>query len=207
MFRTQSEKFLAMMVFITLLGAGGYTVFSKFESDFSFMSADLDSKKQEIITTLDYRKGGVAISKKYDEMQTELTIEGSDSDQWLAIRQHILDVFKKVGLSMENNIQRISQPEISREDDFKVITYSINQIVCTPSQLGELLYELEMSSNVIEINSCNIDNLFSDTGQISRAHDRGSQGNLFRTGLVSVDLDISRLVKYAPGEAPKKKRG
>lgn len=199
----KSEKYLMILVLLTLFGAVGYTFRSSVGIDLSFMSTDLDQKKSEIERMIQNRKKGIEYRERFKEMDAELTLEGNDSEQFAAIRRHILDIFNKVGLR-DSDYQRISEPEVDKQDDFKIVSYNINQILCTPAQVGRLLYELEKSSNVIEINSCVITNEYSDVGRIGM-RSLEAKASSFRVGLLSVNLEISRLVKYRQGEAPKKK--
>lgn len=205
MFKTKSEKLLALVLLITGLGLGGFTLFRNSDALGSLVSGDTEELIQSIDTSLELQTMGIEIREKYNAMKKELTVEGTDSDQWLTIRQDILNVFQKVGLSNAGDYQRITLGDTDKSnEDFKIMTYSIEQIICTSAQLGQLLYELEKSSNVMEIISCDVENLFTDTGQLGNRQLQ-DRANLFRTGLLSVNLEIARLIEYRVGEAPKKR--
>ncbi|MDX9753095.1 MAG: hypothetical protein RBU29_03990 [bacterium] len=205
MFKTKSEKLLALVLLITGLGLGGFTLFRNSDALGSLVSGDTEELIQSIDTSLELQTMGIEIREKYNAMKKELTVEGTDSDQWLTIRQDILNVFQKVGLSNAGDYQRITLGDTDKSnEDFKIMTYSIEQIICTSAQLGQLLYELEKSSNVMEIISCDVENLFTDTGQLGNRQLQ-DRANLFRTGLLSVNLEIARLIEYRAGEAPKKR--
>jgi hypothetical protein len=201
MFKTKSEKLLAFSVLFFLIIAVGYTVFNKI-GDLSLVYQDIEERIEDIQLITVNKKTAISYTEKHTAMKKELAVEGNESEQVLKVRQDILAVFTKVGLSNVGDYQQIIPRDTAKEEDFKVISYSIAQIVCTPQQLGQLLYELEKSSNVIEINSCVITNKFSELGQL--VGDRRLQSNAqpYNRGLLSVDLEISRLVDYKKGEAP-----
>lgn len=205
MLHTKTEKYLLTVVLFTAMTAGGYTAYNSAGEVLSVFSGNMDEKKKEIDQLLEFQKMGLEIQNKHKAMTGELTIAGTDSDQDLKIRQDLIAVLNKVGLSNPGDYQSINPKSTDKKNDlFKVMTYSIEQIICTPKQLGQLLYELEQSSNVIEVLSCDIENLFSDTGQLT-SRNLTSKAAQFRTGLLSVNMEIARLVEYRPGEAPKKK--
>jgi hypothetical protein len=205
MFKTKSEKILAFSVLFFFMIAVGYTVFNKIGADLSVIYQDIGERIEDIQLITVNKKTAISYTEKHVAMKKELAVEGNESEQVLKVRQDILAVFTKVGLSNVGDYQQIIPRDTAKEEDFKVISYSIAQIVCTPQQLGQLLYELEKSSNVIEINSCVITNKFSELGQL--VGDRRLQANAqqYNRGLLSVDLEISRLVDYKKGEAPVRK--
>lgn len=202
----QSEKLLVGVLMITVLGVGGFTLYRNSEALGSIFNGESQDIGKSIDSVLEIKKNGVGIREKYSAMKKELAVPGTDSDQWLKIRQDILNVFRTVGLSNAGDYQRITLGDTDKSNqDFKIITYSIEEIICTSAQLGRLLYELEKSSSVMEIMSLDVENLFTDTGQLvnRQLQDRA---NLYRTGLLSVNIEIARLIEYRPGEAPKKKK-
>lgn len=205
MIHTKTEKYLLIGVLLTAVAAGGYTAFSSAGELLSIFSGNMEEKKQGIEKLLESQKKRLEIKKKHEDMSKELVVAGTDSDQDRTIRQDLIGVLVKAGLTNAGDYEGVNLKNTDKKNElFKVMTYSIDKIVCTPKQLAQLLFELEKSSNVIEVLSCEIDNLFSDTGQITQRNIT-SKTPQFRTGLLGVNMEIARLVEYRPTEAPKKK--
>jgi hypothetical protein len=185
------------------IGVGLFTLYKQVGQQWLTLQEDIGEQKVKIDTLLSVKSKAVEITAKFDAMEKELKLEGNDSQQNLLIRQEISFILDEVGLKDKYNSVQYKEPQ--KEDDFKIISISISQIQCTPDQLGQLLYRLEKKSNVMEVEVCRIDNLMNDVGQLSYQMASNKAALLPVNGLLSVDLQISRLVEYRPGEAPKRR--
>ncbi len=203
LFRTKSEKYLATFVFILILAAVGYTVYNKVGDDWSVMQADVEERKEQITALQKNKEKKVSVEKRYNEMISELKLEGSDSEQKLRVREIMTEILNEIDL--EGNYKGFKTQDPEMLEDFKVISVSITQLECTPAQLGRLLYRIERESEVMEITFCQIDNQMNDIGQISQYGRSQNLGALdVGKGLLQVDLEVARLVEYKPGEAPER---
>jgi len=203
-FRTKSEKFMATIVILLVIGAGGYTLYNKVGDDWTLMQADVEDRKDQITALQQQKKEKVPIEKRYNEMISELKLEGNDSEQMLLVREIMTGILQEIGLS--GRYKQITSNDSEKREDFKVISISITQLECTPAQLGRLLYRIERESEVMEITYCQIDKEMNDIGQISSYGRSQNLGALDTSkGLLQVDLEVARLVEYKPGEAPKRK--
>ncbi len=196
------EKFLFLVVFISIAFFGGSYAYQSFGDNVWLQISDIDERLETIDSLLENQKASGAIIKRYEEMSADLVVPGEDSEQLLAIREQITSILDQVGLT-----GRLSAKEPEKAEDFKIITHSIDDIECTPDQLGQLLYLIEKQSAVMEVTQCNITNQIRDNGEMGyrRAGDLDENTSLLQ-GLLSVDLEVSRLVEYRKGEKPTKKR-
>lgn len=200
MIRTRSEKILFSVVLILAIGLGGLYVYRNYGDDLFGGNTNLESRIASIEEMQQVRDQSAEIQKRYEQLKSELELEGSDSEQMQSFRTEITTILEQ--LNIGKSYQDLVSREPRREDDFKIISISIEQLQCSPQVLGQFLYQLEGQSEVIEVEKCVINNLVSDTGQLSRQFQSLSSPN----GLLAVDLQISRLVEYRPGEAPERRR-
>lgn len=203
MFKSKNEKMLFTVAISLGLVLGGSFLYQKLGGIWEAMSGDLDSMMSQIDTLLTVQEQKIEINKRYDEMQNELIVEGEDTVQELKIRKDLTSIFEQVGLQ----VQRI-QPnqQHKKEEDFKIISYNIDDVECTPKQLGELLYLIEQKSEVMEVEMCRIDNQVQDFGRPIGQLRRSGVNPIATGGMLTVDLEISRLIEYRPGEQPDNKR-
>ncbi len=205
MVKTKREQFLFSIVIIAVLIFGGVYLYKQIgEDSFLNMDARIENKKAEINSQIDIQVKAVEINSRYDDMKTEMKLEGNNSEQFAAIRKTMTQILSEVGIKSNLSINR-KDPKM--EDNFKIASITINQIQCTPQQLGQLLYKIEKQSNVMEVENCRITNLISEIGKASMS--RGGRGLSQRvppTGMLDVDMQISRLIEYRKGEKPKKRR-
>jgi len=198
-FQSKSERFLASVVVVLLTLSVGYYFYKNVGEKWFNLNEELNDMKTNIVSLQQIQEEAVPITSRFEEMEKELKLEGSDTEQELKIRQDLTNIFEQLGLKG----QRIQPNQARKEDDFKIMSYDINDIECSPDQLGQLLYLIEQKSEIIEVESCRITNQMQDNGYLSRRRDMTNPavGN----GLLSIDLQISRLVEYRKGEAPKKR--
>jgi len=176
-------------------------IYRSFGEQWTLMYQGVDDRKAEIHTMLDIQEQSIEIKDRHEKMESELKVEGTNSEQSAAVRKYLVSILNQVGLN--NKYDQVTPREPRKEDEFKVITYNINRIECTPQQLGQLLYRLEKDSKVIEVEKCVVHNLVTEVGKPAsrRVGTLLASGKL--TGLLEVDLQISRLVEYRKGEKPK----
>lgn len=203
MFQNSRERFLAFAVVLALLGFGGSYLYNNYDGEGLLLQNDLESLKDEITQLQQMKAYKLAIEDDYARMEQELTLEGNKTNQTLAISAQLGKIFNEVGL--QNKYSSISPKDPEMEDDFKRAIISIEQIICTPKELGQLLYQIEKHSQVMEVQSLSITNLVGETGQISRINNAGITATP-ENGLLNVDLQVARLIDYATGEAPRKGR-
>lgn len=214
MARPKSEKYLAIAAFVLLLVIGGPYLYQNIDLDLVLLQSDVDEKKQSIGAMQDVMALKPGIESRYNAMMAELKLglsgsenetkfnEMLDSEQELQIRQQVTQIFEEMGL--QNAYGNIQSRDPERADEFKIVSISIDNLECTPDQLGQLLYRLEEQSEVMEVKECSITNQITDRGDPPRR--RETLDFDMSKGLLTVDLQISRLVEYKKGEAPKKKR-
>lgn len=203
MFKSSREKFLFSAVLLAIVIFGGSYFFQNYGETAFALDEDVQMLKSQIAQLQQVQKMRLQVAHRYKEMEEELKLENSTPEQQFVIRNQIREVLNSVGLGGKYVDVVIRDPEM--EQDFKIMSISINQISCTPRELGRLLFELEKSSQVMEIRSCNITNMVGETGKISMSGFRTNEiQELPENGVLRVDLDIARLVDYAPGEAPKR---
>jgi len=204
MFSTKRERILFTIVLFSGMALIVYVLFTQVGQSWFAMSDKIESKKSEINYLLEIQDQAVEIQNRYQEMQDELTLPGSDSEQYAAIRKELAAIFEEVGL--KDKYGSISQKDPKMEEDFKVVSLSIAQIECTPQQLGQLLHRLEKKSKVMEVENCRITNLMNEVGNVSSRRMAARATTAAPAGLLEVDLQISRLVEYRKGEKPARRR-
>ncbi|MEW6237597.1 MAG: hypothetical protein AB1656_19615 [Candidatus Omnitrophota bacterium] len=197
--QTKNERFLAGVTVALAVGFAAYFSYKTIGEKWFNLNEELDGMKGNIQSQLQIQDEAIQITARFEEMEKELKLEGSDTEQELKIRGDLTSIFDQLGLKG----QRIQPNQARKEDDFKIVSYDINDIECSPDQLGQLLYLIEKKMEIIEVETCRITNQMQDNGYLSRRRDllNPVAGN----GLLSVDLQISRLVEYRKGEAPKKR--
>lgn len=215
MFKTATEKYLFIVVLISGLGFGGSYLYQNADLTLVLLQDDVDEKLENIESMQSILDISPRITARFDAMENELKLglagddnekafnDMSNSQQELQIRQEITAILTEVGL--ENAYGNIQNRDPDMLEDFKVFTISIDQLECTPQQLGQLLYRLEQQSEVMEVEQCRIDNLIGDRGDLPRRRDENLSLDA-TSGLLSVDLQISRLIEYRQGEAPQRSR-
>lgn len=203
MFKSSRERFLAFGVIIAILVSIGMYCYRTMGDQWTLMFQGTEERRAEIHGMLDIQEKSVEIKERYDKMMAELKVDGTNSEQAAAIRKHLVSILEQVGLN--NQYDQISPREPRKEDDFKLISFNIQRIECTPQQLGQLLYQLEKDSKVIEVEKCRITNLVSEVGKPTsiRIGSQMQSGKL--AGMLEVDLQISRLIEYGKGEKPVKR--
>ncbi len=204
MLSSKRERFLFSIVLFSGMALVVYVLFTKVGQSWFAMSDQIDNKKSEINYLLEIQDQAVEIQNRYQEMQAELTLEGSDSEQYAAIRKELAAILDEVGL--KDKYSSISQRDPKMEEDFKVVSLTVAQIECTPQQLGQLLHRLEKQSKVMEVESCRITNLMSEIGSVGSRRIDARSAKTPPAGLLEVDLQISRLVEYRKGEKPTRRR-
>jgi len=204
MLSSKRERFLFSIVLFSGMALVAYVLFTKVGQSWFAMSDQIDNKKSEINYLLEIQDQAVEIQNRYQEMQAELTLEGSDSEQYAAIRKELAVILEEVGL--KDKYSSISQRDPKMEEDFKVVSLTVAQIECTPQQLGQLLHRLEKQSKVMEVESCRITNLMSEIGSVGSRRIDARSAKTSPAGLLEVDLQISRLVEYRKGEKPTRRR-
>ncbi len=207
MVQRKSEKTLLIIVIILIIGFGGMFIYKKFGENMFLLEDGLDDKINAINTLLSEQEKAAEITAKFEDMEKELKLEGSDSEQVLKIREDLAKILEQVGL--KNKYRSIVPKDPQRDEDFKIVSISIDQIECTPSQLGQLLYRLEKESKVMEITNCRITNMMNEVGDIGGygLRRQGNQNQLSPlNGLLSINLEISRLIEYRQDEIKKRKR-
>ncbi|MDP8242882.1 MAG: hypothetical protein P9L94_02290 [Candidatus Hinthialibacter antarcticus] len=214
MARPKSEKFLAIAVIFLGLVFGAPYLYQNIDLSTVLLQSDVDEKKEAITAMQDVMALKPGIESRYNAMMSELTLglngkeneaqfnEMLDSEQELQIRQQVTQIFEQLGL--QDAYDNIQSRDPERDDEFKIVSISIDNLECTPDQLGQLLYRLEEQSEVMEVKECSITNQITDRGDPPRR--RETLNFDMSKGLLTVDLQISRLVEYKKGEAPKKKR-
>ncbi len=198
MFKTKSEKYLFVITLLLALGFGGIYAYRSLGETWLVLNDDLTDTSDKIEQLLDVQSEAIEIKAKFDEMEEELKLPGSDTQQEIAIRQTLSEIFEKTGIKG----QRIQPKQHQTEDDFKIITYQIDDIECTPLQLGQLLYSIERKSKVMEVDFLRIDNQMHDNGSMGMNRRNVGNNPNADTSLLMVDMHISRLIEYREGEAP-----
>ena len=203
MAKNKRERFLWIITFTAGLALGGTYLYRQVGENWLNLQDTIDQNLDTIERLIQEQTKAGVITQKYDAMEKELKLEGSDSQQQLAINQNITDILKSAGL--EGKYRNITYKEPQKEEDFKILSISIDQIECTPKQLGELLYLIEKHSNVMEVEGCQVDNLVSENGTIPYRFRPDEKAPAAREGMLAVNLQIARLVEYRPNEKPKKR--
>jgi len=199
------ERWLMTVVGIAILFWGGSYAYRSFGSDIWIKPEDIDQRREAIETLLAKQEQSFAIEKLHKAMIVELQVEGEDSEQLLNVREDISGILREAGL--EGKYRSITPKDPEKKDDFKILSFSIDNIECTTKQLGELLYIIEKRSNVMEVKKCDIENMVRENGKLSYGRrTRVQNATAPLSGMLTVDLEISRLVEYRKGEKPKKKR-
>ncbi|MBZ0258704.1 hypothetical protein K8I31_21745 [bacterium] len=214
MARPKSEKYLFIIVLLLIAFIGGPYLYQNVDFDLVLLQSDVDDKKQAIEAMQAVVAGKAGIESRYNNMMNELKLglngkenetkfnEMLNSEQVLMIRQQVTGILSELGL--QDSYGSLNSRDPNPADEFKIVSISVEKLECTPDQLGKLLYRLEEQSEVMEVNECRIDNLISDRGEPPRR--RESLNFDMSKGLLSVDLQISRLIEYKKGEAPKKRK-
>jgi hypothetical protein len=207
MVKTKREQFLFSIVIIAALIVGGFYLYKQVgEDSFLNMDARIEEKKAGINSQLDIQVHAVQIKSRYDAMKSEMLLEGNNPKQYAEIRKSMTQILSEVGIKSNQSNHSISQKEPKMEENFKIASININQLRCTPQQLGQLLYKIEKQSNVMEVENCRINNLISEVGKTSMIRGGGTLQRVPPTGMLDVDMQISRLIEYRKGEKPKKRR-
>ncbi len=206
MARTRSEKTLTAIVIILSIGFGGIYIYRNVGEDWLTMQEGMDDRIAAINTLIAEQKKAAQITTTFEEMEQELKLEGSDPEQLLKINEDLARILEEVGL--KNQYSSILPKDPQREEDFKIVAITIDRIVCTPEQFGRLLYQLEKESKVMEITNCRVSNLMNEVGSVGISMGRaGVPMNLSPLkGLLSVNLEISRLIEYRPDEIEENKK-
>lgn len=203
-----SQKRLYVIIFflaVAILYLGGSYAYKNSDESFWLQQDDIVQRQEAIENLLDKQNESGEIVNRYEKMIVDLVVDGDDSSQLLTIREQITEILKQAKL--EGKYRSLNPKDTEKEDDFKVISFSIEDVECTPGQLGTLLNIIEKQSTVMEVTRCNISNQIRDNGEIGYGR-RGADGDTTEilSGLIQVDLEISRLVEYRKGEKPKKRR-
>lgn len=200
------EKFLMMAVVLSAVGFGGsYAYQSVGGEDIWLQQSDIDERQGSIDTMLDKQTDSGKIIQRYSEMMSELVVNGEDSEQQLAVQEQITAILRQAKL--QGKYDSINRKEPVKEDDFKILSVTIDDIKCTPQELGVLLNLIEKQSEVMEVTRCAINNEVRDNGEIyGRQYEAEQDQQRLLNGLLSVDLEISRLMEYRKGEDRPKKR-
>ena len=202
MIRTKKEKFLVTVVILLAMGFGGTYIYQNYGETLGVIQADRDEMIERIREMQEIRRQSGEILVRFETMENALKLEGNNSEQESAFRQEITQLLERVGVQPG----QITRREPRMEDDFKILSYNIEQIVCTPRQFGQILYELELQSQVIEVERYTVQNAIGDTGQLAGQF-RVASEMASENGLITVqNLQVSRLVEYRPGEAPQRRR-
>lgn len=198
------ERGLLILVIGAVVFFGGTYAYQNYGDSIWLQEDDITERQAAIETILEKQIESGAIIKRYEDMNADLVVEGEDSEQMLQIREQITGILKRANL--EGKYRSFTPKDPVKEEDFKIIAFSIDDIECTPGQLGILLDMFEKQSSVMEVNRCDISNLVRETGEIGygRRSDEDSPDSLLN-GLLLVDLEISRLIEYRKGEQPKKR--
>ncbi len=203
MAKTKREKLLFTIVIIAVLIFVGALLYRQVGDSIFNMDDRIAEKEAAINSQLDIQENAVEIQSRYEAMKAEMKLEGNNPEQFAAIRKSITQILSEVGIKSNHSI---SQKEPKMEDNFKIASININQIQCTPQQLGQLLYKIEKQSNVMEVETCRITNLISEIGKTSMGRNSGLLQRVPPTGMIDVDMQISRLIEYRKGEKPKNRR-
>lgn len=207
MLQSKREKILFALVVTAVLVFGGTFLYRQMGEGLLSLQDDIDTKLAAAEQLLrDQTRAGV-IAKKFEAMEKELRIEGGDSQQIHEVRQMVGALLARAGLEGKHGNITVKDPE--KEEDFKILSISVDQIQCTPDQLGKLLYMIDKESNVMEVERCSIDNVVTETGSVPYRFrsDGGEAGLEMLGGLLSVNMQIARLVEYREGEKPKRRGG
>lgn len=198
------ERLYGMIVVLALLFLGGSYVYQNYGESVWLEQGDVAQRQEAIENLLDKQNQNGEIINRYEKMVVDLVVDGDDSSQLLTIREQITAILEQAKL--KGKYRSLNPKDTVKEDDFKVISFTIDDIECTPAQLGTLLDIIEKQSTVMEVTRCDINNQIRDNGEIGygRRNAEGEATELLR-GLLSVDLEISRLVEYRKNEKPKKK--
>ncbi|RJP20847.1 MAG: hypothetical protein C4527_24375 [Candidatus Omnitrophota bacterium] len=205
MARSKSEKRLVVIVLMLLIGLVGLFLYKNFGEDWFYLQEEMDEKLTAINNLTAELKKSTQITTNFEDMESELKLEGSDPEQLLKINEDLAKILDEVGL--KGQYGSIIPKDPQKEKDFKIVSISIDRIICTPAQYGDLIYRLEKESKVMEITLCRVTNLMNDVGQISISMGRSSPVAASPLkGLLSVNLEISRLIEYRKDEITKRKR-
>lgn len=198
------ERLLLILVIGAIVIFGGTYAYRTYGENIWLQEDDIVQRQETIETLLDKQTESGAIIKSYEEMTVDLVVDGEDSEQVLTIREQVSNILKQANL--EGKYRSITPKDPEKEEDFKIIAFSVDDIECTPGQLGILLDMIEKQSSVMEVTRCDISNLIRETGEIGYGRRSGQDDTgTFLNGLLLVDLEISRLVEYRKDEKPKKR--
>lgn len=205
MLQSSREKFLATIVVLSVVIIGSiYLKNSEFGETLFNMQEQIESKKTEITNLISIQQEAFEIERKFTELEKELKLEGDNNEQFAAFSNQLIAILEEVGL--KGKYKTINQRDPKMENDFKVLTITINQVECTPQQLGLLLYNLEKQMKVIEIERCEIRNQIMDNGKLAFTSSLADSNQELRgNGLLEVNMQISRLVEYRKGEQPRRR--
>lgn len=201
--KSTREHFLIFFVVLAVLIFAGTFLYRQMGDTLFGIDSQIQDKIVEISNVLSIQEKAVEINSRYEDMKNELKLEGTNPEQDSAIYKIMTDILNEVGLN--NKYGSISPKEQRMEEEFKVATISVTQIQCTPQQLGQLLYRLERQSKVMDVVSCRITNMVSEVGKIALGRGFGADQAVSPSGMLEVDLTISRLIEYRKGEKPTKR--
>lgn len=204
MFGSARERVLGLMVICAGLYFGGSYIYKNSGESIWLQQDDISQRQDAIENLLDKQNESGEIVNRYEKMVVDLAVDGDDSRQLLTIREQISGILEQAKL--DGKYRSLNPKDTEKENDFKVISFSIEDIECTPGQLGALLNIIEKQSTVMEVTRCNISNQIRDNGEIGYGRrGLGDDTTELLSGLLQVDLEISRLVEYRDGEKPKKR--
>ncbi len=199
MAQTSRERFLFFIVIIAGTALGGWFIYKQVIVQWQNLEEDTQDRIMAIQQMQNLLEQSAEITSRYDVLANELQLPGDYSEQQFKIRQDMTQILTQVGLD-QTRYRNIDPKDPKEEDDFKIVSISISDIQCTPTQLGDLLYRIEAQSEAMQVEDCQISNLVGETGQLPAAWSSGRRGPVPQSGILSVDLQIARLVEYSTEE-------
>lgn len=196
------EKWLLGLTILLAVAFGGYYVYQNYGESLGLSGEDVDSQREAILELQAVREEAPRIRAEFEAMDAELKLEGNDSMQTSRFREIVTAILNDVQLTPGQITEREHN---KRNEDFKIISLSIDQIICTPQQLGELLFRMERESSVMEIEECSIQNQMRELGDIAPRF-RNANNMTDINGVLVVDLVLSRLVEYRQDEKDAQRR-
>ena len=98
MARSKSEKRLVVIVLVLLIGLVGLFVYKNFGEDWFYLQEEMDEKLTAINNLTAELKKSTQITTNFEDMESELKLEGSDPEQLLKINEDLAKILDEVGL-------------------------------------------------------------------------------------------------------------
>lgn len=156
-FKSRRERILVFLTAILVVGVLGVMGFGRVRAKLADMDSQIVKYQLEFNGMERDSRAKQSNAVRYRRVKESLTIAGSDSEVMAVIRSELVELLNRTGFPTPEITARPPQPD--REGFLTTYTFEIRGIrACSMRQLAEFLYEMEQSSDVLEIESINMQN-------------------------------------------------